>query len=363
MSSSQILRERARILADEVLAVPATIYQQRSLSATLHLFLDTATRTALHRAPLVSQSAVSRLLNNYDWDTAECWNLLQQNQWEALLLSARRRRRARLRLSIDLTSLEKTGKQLPFVRVYNGVHGIHLVVLLAEYRGLKFPVGYRVYRGKGTATPVSLALELLEEVPEQVRKRFRTCVLADSGFESAAFLDGVRALGFEFVVGVRENRRTTHAGQVTVADCQHGAWLELQNWPYDILTLARFERGDRTFFSVSSELLTGDEVAAEGSKRWNIESFFKEGKHQFSLQQFALRTARGLDRWLLLVFLAFTLMMLHRSPDLSFEEAAGLALSLALPLLRLNVIFDRLTKDEEFLRQHGYSLKIARCNS
>ncbi|ABF45997.1 transposase, IS4 family [Deinococcus geothermalis DSM 11300] len=363
MSNSQILGERARILADQLLAVPTTVYQQRSLQAALHLFLDTGTKTALHRAPLVSKSAVSRLLNNYDWDTAACWALLQRSQWEALLLAARRKRRACLRLSVDLTSIEKTGKQLPFVRVYNEVHGIHLVVLFAEYRGLKFPVGYRVYREKGTATPVSLALELLGEVPDAIRKRFRIRVLADSGFEAAVFLDGVRTLGFAFVVGVRATRRTTHPGQVTVADCEHGAWLELQNWPHDTLTLARVERGERTFFSVASELMTGDEVAAEGGKRWNIESFFKEGKHQFSLQQFALRTARGLDRWVLLVFLAFTLTMLHRSPDLSLEEAAGLALTLALPFLRLNVIFARLATDEEFLRQHGYSLKIARCNS
>ncbi|TDE86198.1 IS701-like element ISDge5 family transposase, partial [Deinococcus sp. S9] len=188
MSNSQILGERARILADQLLAVPTTVYQQRSLQAALHLFLDTGTKTALHRAPLVSKSAVSRLLNNYDWDTAACWALLQRSQWEALLLAARRKRRACLRLSVDLTSIEKTGKQLPFVRVYNEVHGIHLVVLFAEYRGLKFPVGYRVYRGKGTATPVSLALELLGEVPDAIRKRFRIRVLADSGFEAAVFL-------------------------------------------------------------------------------------------------------------------------------------------------------------------------------
>lgn len=147
---------------------------------------------------------------------------------------------------MDLTSLEKTGQQLPFVRVYNEVHGIHLIVLFAEYRGLKFPIAYRVCRGKGTATSVSLALELLKEVPDDTRKRFRICVLADSGFKAAVFLDGVRALGFEFIVGVRADRHTTHPSQVTVADCEHGAWLELQNWPHDTLTLARVERRDRT---------------------------------------------------------------------------------------------------------------------
>ncbi len=47
-------------------------------------------------------------------------------------------------------------------------------------------------------------------------------------------------------------------------------------------------------------------MIAEGKARWNEESFFKEGKHQFGLAQFALRTAVGLDRWILLVFLAWT---------------------------------------------------------
>ena len=72
-------------------------------------------------------------------------------------------------LSVDLTSIEKKGSTLPFVRVYNEVHGIHLVVLFAEYGPVKFPVGYRVYKGKGTATPVTLARELLRTVPDRIR--------------------------------------------------------------------------------------------------------------------------------------------------------------------------------------------------
>ena len=73
MSKSQIPGEHVRILTDEFLAIPITCYQQRSLGAALALFLDTATKTALHRAELVSKSALSRLLNEYDWDTAQGW--------------------------------------------------------------------------------------------------------------------------------------------------------------------------------------------------------------------------------------------------------------------------------------------------
>ncbi|MGI8748176.1 MAG: IS701 family transposase, partial [Deinococcus sp.] len=129
MSKSQILGERVRILADEFLAIPATSYQQRSLEAALFMFLDTATKTALHRAELVSKSALSRLLNTYKWDTGKGWTLLEHAQWDALHLAAKGKHRPLLRLSALLTSIEKKGSVLPFVRVYNAVHGIHLVVL------------------------------------------------------------------------------------------------------------------------------------------------------------------------------------------------------------------------------------------
>ncbi|GAA3999401.1 hypothetical protein GCM10022631_07810 [Deinococcus rubellus] len=90
MSRSQIPGERVRSLTDQLLAVPTSPYQQRSLQAALFLFLDTRTKTALHRAGLVSKSALSRclgqngtrmgparLLNPYDWDTTACWTLLE----------------------------------------------------------------------------------------------------------------------------------------------------------------------------------------------------------------------------------------------------------------------------------------------
>ncbi|WP_102128613.1 transposase [Deinococcus planocerae] len=355
--------ERARILADALLAVPTSPYQQRSLEAALGLFLDLKTKKALHRAQPVSASALSRLLNVYEWDTAVCWATLVQGQWQALLRAARRKHLPRLRLCVDLTSVPKTGRKLPFVRVYNEVYGIHLVVLYAVYGNFKFPVGYRVYRGKGSPSPVRLALDLLATVPAEVSRRFDVWVLGDSGFESSAFLQGVRDLGFEFVVGVRSTRRTDHPGHVTVEDCEHGGWIHLANWPWEPLTLARVDRGERTFFSVASQLLAGDRVAREGARRWAIESFFKEAKHGFGLNRFALRTAQGLDRWVLLVFAAFTLAMLCRADTLSLEQAAEVAARVALPLLVIQRLAAQVCREEEFLRQHGYSLTLSRCKT
>jgi hypothetical protein len=108
---------------------------------------------ALHRAHTVSASALSYLLNVYEWDTPACWTTLVRAQWDALLLAAQRKHHPQLRLCVDLTSVPKTGRKLPFVRVYNEVYDIDLVVLYAGYGTLQFPVGYRVIGGRGPLPP------------------------------------------------------------------------------------------------------------------------------------------------------------------------------------------------------------------
>nr|RIY05462.1 hypothetical protein D3W47_10095 [Deinococcus sp. RM] len=212
-----------------------------------------------------------------------------------------------------------------------------------------------------TPTPIRLALDLLATVPQPIRRRFDVCVLQGSGFESATFLQGVRDEGFEFVVDVRSNRCTDHPGRVTVSDCEHGSWLSLHNCPWEVVTLARFNRGARVFFSVSSELLSGDEVAREGKRRWAIESFMGESKHQFGLNQFALHTAQGLDRWGLLVCAAFTLTVLCTGGGKTLQEDARLAAQIARPALVMVRLMIKVRRHEEFLRQHGYSVYLSRC--
>ena len=199
-----------------------------------------------------------------------------------------------------------------------------------------------------------MARDLLRNVSDTIRTRFRVRIVSDSGFEAATFLDEIRMLGFEFVVGVRSTRRTEHPGVVTVADCPHGGYVELQNWPHDTLTPGCVQRGSRVFYAVSSELMDGDEVISEGAKSWPTSSFFKESKHQFGLNRFALRTAKGLDRWLL-IFGAWTLTLLDTQPGQTLASSARRAL-LALQLeLYLNRLLHFLTKNAEFLGQHGYS--------
>ena len=134
----QVSGKRTRILARQILEIPATPYQQRSLQASLALFHSPELKKGLNQAEGVSPSAMSRFYNVYPWDSDACWTRLNETQWQVLFELAGRKRRPLLRLSVDLTTVEKVGVKLPFVSTYNGKHGIHLVVLFARMAAPSF---------------------------------------------------------------------------------------------------------------------------------------------------------------------------------------------------------------------------------
>ena len=105
------------------------------------------------------------------------WEELNRWQFAQFYRLPRRGRRGDVRLKIDLTCVEKTGKRIPFARVFNKLFGIQLVVLHACVDGFSVPLGYRIYQGKGKTTIVELALELLETFPAS-RFSARVTVLA-----------------------------------------------------------------------------------------------------------------------------------------------------------------------------------------
>jgi len=100
----------------------------RALECLLALFLTVSVRTLLGNAQGCSSSTLSRLLNLAPWKDSELWKTL--HTWQTTRFrkfhAHRRGRKPTVRVRLDLTSLEKTGKKLPFVRVYNKVFGIHL---------------------------------------------------------------------------------------------------------------------------------------------------------------------------------------------------------------------------------------------
>ena len=175
--------------------------------ALLALFLDCNLRTTLQNVKGFSASTASRFSACEYAPDAVYWAELNEWQLEQLYGVPRRGRRGDIVLKLDLTCIEKTGKQIPFARVFNRAYGIQLVVLHVCFGGLSFPLAYRIYRGEGKETPMDLALELLKRFPASSWSA-KTVVLADAGFGSREFIRGWQDLGFtRLLVGVHCDRK------------------------------------------------------------------------------------------------------------------------------------------------------------
>ncbi len=287
----------------------------RVFRAIVTLFLDCKLRTTLQNIRGISASTASCFFSCEHAPDEVFWAKLNSWQREQFYRLQRRGHRGDVVLKLDLTCIEKTGKQIPFVRVFNRRYGIQLVVLHACMGGLSFPLGYRVYRGKGKATVTDLALELLAAFPASGWS-FRTVVLADAGFGSTEFIQGGQTLGFErLLVGMRCNRQLVDGRQLTELK-QRGEQVILHNLPMHPLWLSELgpagralpvlwcdvkrEEGKKRFYVAATFSAGGAYLARRYRQRWLIESFFKSIKHDFGLKEARLRTQTGIRLWIFL---------------------------------------------------------------
>ena len=221
-----------------------------------------------------------------------------------------------MRLKIDLPCIKKTGKHIPFARVFNKRFGIQLVVLHARVEGFSVPLGYRIYQGKSKTTPVELALELLGTFPAS-RFGARVVVLADSGFGSRDFITGCKDLGFtRLLLGMKCDRRLGDGRRLDELS-KRGEQVALHDLPEQPLHISwcdvKRDSGKKRFYIAATFKAGGTYLARCYRKRWLIESFFKSVKHDFGLKEARLRTKVGIRLWIFFACLAFSLASLQRS--------------------------------------------------
>jgi hypothetical protein len=180
----------------------ATNHQRQTFNALIAAFLEADGNPRPEHAPIKSPSAFSRFLNLYNWNARSIIRAVRTailtQIWAAY--AQHQGRRPILEIILDLTTLEKTGVFPNFLLVRQHLTGysrqlkdkigLHLVVLYVV-----FPWSLAVWRGKDTVTPAQLALRLLSYLPVWWSERFTVRVLADSGFDSDEFIDGVHNLG------------------------------------------------------------------------------------------------------------------------------------------------------------------------
>jgi hypothetical protein len=133
---------QARQLLYRLLALMPTIHQQNALKALMLSFLTPTTSSLPEHNQLLSAASLSRFLNHYAWPTRKVVRLVRDMLTSSLLSHVKSGKRPTLRVMVDLTCLEKTGRfaQLAdWIHVLNGKRGLQLVVLYLELGRARVP--------------------------------------------------------------------------------------------------------------------------------------------------------------------------------------------------------------------------------
>jgi hypothetical protein len=238
-----------------------------------------------------------------------------------------------------------------------------------ELDGWRIPWGFRLWRGKGGASPGALALKLLRSLPRVLTARHEVMVLADSAFLGVEFVRGVRRLGHHVVVGVRKDRLLADGRRLDHGGWRGGpAWLEgLEEVPVYVASywLKRDGKRERRFV-LSTKALSPKHIVRWGKRRWRIEGFFKTAKGRFSLDRFGQKTRLGVYRYLVMSLMAYLLahwghLSQGREGLPRWAEAARTILEEALAETVIEGLLREIEERGALLRSHGIEVRVDRC--
>ncbi|MDX2213602.1 MAG: transposase [Oculatellaceae cyanobacterium bins.114] len=376
----ETILQHAQGLVYSLLCLMPSTYQKASLKALLGLFLDAQGHALPAHTHVKSASSLSRFLNRYSWSTRGVIRTTRQailQQMAAHLPHAR----IPIRILIDLTTLEKSGKfwhlstptvdseqSDPWIRLLNGKRGLHLVVLYLVVGEWRVPWSFRVWRGKGYASPAQLGCRLLATVPKSLVKGRVVLVQADTEFGTVEFFKAVRRRAWRPVVGLRSNR-TLHDGRCLKDLYRHakrGLQVYLKGIGYPLTVswfwLKRADGKRELRFVASTYPYSGAYLVALGRKRWTIEGFFKTAKHQFGLHCFGQGTKLGVYRWLILSLIAYLLAhwidQWSLPPVLDWKIASRLALETLLPSIIWFQLLKQLQMSTDIAAQYGFEIVL-----
>jgi hypothetical protein len=302
----------AQALLYSLMGLMPSPYQMLSLQAILTMFWEPQRVALPEQCVLKSPAALSRFLNEYGWPTRAVIRATRKQIIKELLKYAPRGRRPHLQVIIDLTTLEKRGKFKAFaqlIHILNGKRGLHIVVMYLVVGGWRVPWAFRPWRGKETVTPAQIGLKLLRTLPRKLISRFRVLVLADTGFSSVEFINGVEKFhDFQAILGIPKNRLMAN-GKAIKTITKKGQRVQITGFK-KMVTASWFylERNGKLEkrFVISTRVLKGNTITWWGRRRWAIadeialrfpqrafhqaEGFFKTAKYQFGLASFGQQT-------------------------------------------------------------------------
>jgi len=376
----ETILQHAQGLVYSLLCLMPSAYQKASLKALLGLFLDAQGHALPAHTSVKSASSLSRFLNRYHWSTRGVIRTTRQAVLQQLA-SHLPHARTPIRILVDLTTLEKSGKFWhlstptsdpqqpdPWIRFLNGKRGLHLVVLYLVVGEWRVPWSFRVWRGKGHASPAQLGCKLLATVPKSLLNGRVVLVQADTEFGTLEFLNAVRKRSWRPIVGLRSNR-TLQDGRCLKDLYRHakrGLQVYLKGIDYPLTVswfwLKRADGKRELRFVASTYAYSGAYLVQLGRKRWAIEGFFKTAKHQFGLHCFGQGTKLGMYRWLILSLIAYLLAhwidQWSLPPVLDWKAASRLALETLLPSIVWFQLLKQIRISSDIAAQYGFEIVL-----
>lgn len=349
-----------------------TSYQKDNLEAMLGLFLESQGHPLPEHSQTKSASALSRFLNINPWSTRDLIRTVRDYALKQVLSESLKGRKPFLQLIIDLTTLEKCGKFKEFehlISVYNGKRGLHLVVLYLVVGKWRIPWSFRVWRGKGTASPAKLGLKLVQHLPKSLRLNFYVTILADTAFGSVEFIHGIRKLKYHAITGVPVDRKLVD-GRVLRHLHKQGQQVFLVGLKFPVTVawyyLKRENGRLEKRFVLSTRPLKASTIKWWGKRRWQIEGWFKTAKHRFGLHRFGQGTLLGMYRWLILCLTAYLIAhwtyLLTQLPNLpDWGEAAQTARESFFPQIVVSLLLLDIERLIPLARSCGFDINISRC--
>ncbi len=288
--------QHAQGLVYSLLCLMPSAYQKASLKALLGLFLDAQGHALPAHTAVKSASSLSRFLNRYTWSTRRVIRATRQSILQQLATHLPHVRTP-IRILVDLTTLEKSGKfwhlstptadpqaSDPWIRFLNGKRGLHLVVLYVVVGEWRVPWSFRVWRGKGFASLAQLGCKLLATVPKSLLNGRVVLVQADTEFGTLEFLHTVRKRSWRPIVGLRSNR-TLQNGRCLKDLYRHakrGLQVYLTGLDYPLTVswfwLKRSDGNRELRFVASTYPYSGAYLVQLRRKRWTIVACFPQGR-------------------------------------------------------------------------------------
>jgi len=249
-------------------------------------------------------------------------------------------------LAIDDTLTHKTGKKMEGVGIYWDHSEKRYVlahnIVTAEFvnpKGDSHPLDFRLYlkeeQSREKRVPFKTKIELAQELVEDALQRGLEIqgALFDNWFASKDFIKFLRGKGLHWVTRLKSDRNVKIKGRY-VAINEFAGTLPRESFSkaqigdriYQVFSKAVDLKGvgqarilisyDNEDFSGSPAYFATDQIRWEGtrilktySKRWNIETFFRDSKQNLGLEDYQLRDLRGIKRHWYLIFLAYSLQV------------------------------------------------------